>query len=166
LDVVVTLYFKFKTNHREYTNPKKQFTKSALKKFHFVKSTNADFVTFFQKFDRLPYDNWSSLSHDRFDFIIRFENLQQDFAKALELIGLEQKRPLPRANRTAGKGDDFLSHYTPEIYQQAKSVFGPFMEKWGYDFPREWGDDPIPWSSHVLFYILAPLRKVYWRHET
>lgn len=165
LDMVVTLYSKFRTNHRDYTNPTKLITKKALEEFHFITSTNADFTTFFKKFYRLPYDNWSSLSHGEFDFIIRFESLQEGFAKALELIGLEQKRPLPVVNKTAGREDDFLSqYYTPEIYQQAKRVFGPFMKRWGYDFPPEWGDDPIPWSSWVQFYILDILRKFYWRH--
>lgn len=166
LDAVVTVYFKLKTNHRDYANPRKLILKNTLKKFHFVESTDADFTTFFKKFYRLPYDNWSSLSHEEFDFVIRFESLQGGFAKALELIGLEQRMPLPGVNKTTGRENGFLSHYTPEIYQQAKRVFGPFMERWGYDFPPEWGDDPIPRSSQALFHILGILRKVHWRLAT
>jgi len=160
----LTSYFKYKTDRRDYANPKSLVTKTALKQFLFVRNTNADFTTFFKRFYRFPYDNVISLFHEKLDFIIRFENLQADFAKALELIGLEQKRPLPVVNKTAAKGDSFSSYYTPEIYQQARRVFGPFMKKWGYDFPPEWGDDPIPWSSQILFYVMGILRKAYWRY--
>lgn len=171
LDVAVTIYFKFKTNHKGVFTDPKNWKKNgghlgslALKRFNFVRNSNVDFPTFFRKFYRLPYDNWSSLAHHRFDFIIRFENLQTDFAKALELIGIEPKGPLPAVNPTGEKRSDFLSYYTPEIHSQARWVFGPFMQKWGYDFPAEWGDPSVPRSSQMLFDVLSSFRRhLEWR---
>jgi len=171
LDEAISLYFKYKTNHKgNYTNPERLrknggfVTNADLRKFNFIKNTNADFPTYFKRFRTFPYDNLIRLSHKEFDFVIRFENLRDDFAQALRLIGIEQKRPLPTVNRTARKRRDFLSYYTPEIHERAKRVFGPFMKKWGYDFPPEWRDDPVPWSSQLLFYVLGVFRKFYWQH--
>jgi hypothetical protein len=165
LDEAVSLYLKYKTNHRgNYTNPRKlrkhggHVTAADLARFDFIRSTNADFSAYFERFYRLPYDNWSSLAHHGFDYIIRFENLQDDFARVLQLLRTEQRRPLPAANPTAGREKDFWSHYTPEIYEQAKWVFGPFVNKWGYDFPPEWGDSVVSGSSQVMFHILAVYR--------
>ena len=33
----------------------------------------AGFPAYFRRFYRLPYDNWSSLSHHRMDHVLRFE---------------------------------------------------------------------------------------------
>lgn len=177
LDQSVSFYFRLKTNHKaNYTNPKRlrkiegHVTNTDLRKFDYIGNTNADFPTYFKKFYslkkfyRFPYDNPSRLSHKDFDFIIRFENLQDDFSKVLKLIGIEQKRALPLVNKTSEKRDDFLSHYTPEIYDQARRVFGPFMKKWGYDFPPEWGDNSVPWLSQAHFHILSIIRDLYWRY--
>ncbi|MDY6876423.1 MAG: sulfotransferase family 2 domain-containing protein [Chloroflexota bacterium] len=171
LDEAISVYFKYKNNHKQnYTNPERlrknggHVTDDDLRKFNFIKNNNADFPTFFARFYRLPYNNLSILSHKRFDFIIRFENLQDDFAQALTLIGITQKRPLPMINRTAGKKKEFSAYYTPEIYEQARRVFGPFMRRWDYAFPPEWGDRPVPRSSQMQYYIIGTMRKLYWKH--
>jgi hypothetical protein len=166
LDETVSVYFKLKGDHKgAYTNPKYwrsnggYVSRKDLRRFRFIQRNDADFPTFFRTFYRIPYDNWSRLAHHRFDFVIRFENIQDDFAKVLRLLGIAQVRPLPVVNRTTGKRDDFLAYYTPEIVHQARWVFGPFLDRWGYRLPPEWGDQPIPWSSQVLFRALAPARK-------
>jgi hypothetical protein len=166
LDVTVSVYFKFKTNKKNvFTNPelwKKNggwVTDYDLSRFNFIQSTSADFPAYFKRFYRFPpYDNWSRLSHKKFDFIIRFENLRGDFARVLELLGLDAKRSLPVVNKTALREKDFWSYYTPEIRDQTRRVFGPFMKKWEYDFPSEWGDFSVPWLSRLLFYICGYFR--------
>lgn len=171
LDEAVTLYFKLKTNHGgTFTDPKKRsqrgghVTPSDLRRYRFVKANDADFATYFLRFYHLPFTNLCSLSRKRLDFVIRFETLQEDFAKALELLAIEQKRPLPVANRTAGRTRDFWSYYTPQVRDRARRVFGPFMRIWGYEFPPEWGSSPIPWSSQALFHVVDVGKKLYWKH--
>jgi hypothetical protein len=160
LDTAVTSYFRLKTipdivkRHTRWIS--RRYT---LKRCAFIQNTDADFPAYFKKFYRFPYDNWSSLSHKEVDFIIHFENLQDDFSKVLKLLGIDQRRPLPVRNKTAGKRKDFWSYYTPEIRDQAIRVFGPFMKKWGYDFPPEWGDNSIPWLSQVQYDVLGVLRR-------
>ena len=166
LDVTVTLYCKYKSNHKgAFTDPNRwksnggDITDLELKRFRFIQENDADFPTFFKRFHRFPpYDNWSRLAHKDFDFVIRYENLQADFSKALELMRIPQQRPLPVVNPTAGKETDFWSYYVPEIRRQAVTVFGPFLSRWGYPFPPEWDDTSIPWSSRLLFHLAGVLK--------
>ncbi len=170
LDVVVTKYLKIKTNHNGgYTKPEHWQRNGAwipdyeLKQFKFVQDNDADFPTFFKKYYKFPYDNWSCLDHKQFDFVMRYENVQDDFSKAIQLIGMEQKRPLPVVNKTREK-KDFISYYTPEIQEQAKRIFGPFMKKWGYEIPREWGDSSDLGTSELQLNLANIPRKLYWMY--
>jgi hypothetical protein len=96
-------------------------------------------------------------------FFIRFEHLQADFAEVLRRLWIEQKRPLPRVNKTDAKTVDFLSYYTPDIIEQAVQVFGPYMEEWGYELPPEWGTASVSVLSHLNYQMVNALRDFYWR---
>ncbi len=118
LDITVSQYFKAVSNHRgKYTNPKKwkryggTLSEKALKRYNYIIKTNADFSKYFMKFSVIPYDDWSRLYHKKMDFIVRFENIQEDFSEVLKLIGLKQIRPLPVINKTDIKESDFLAYY-------------------------------------------------------
>ena len=170
LDEAVSVYFRYKTNHKgRYTNPAKwkrnggSVSDYSLKAFNFVHRNSADFPAFLKRFYRKPYDDWSNLAHKKFDFIIRFENLQGDFSKVLDLLGIKLVRPLTVVNKTAEKGVNFWFYYPPEIFDYARKIFGPFMKEWNYDFPSEWGEKPIPLLSQVEFRLLRILRRVCWR---
>lgn len=170
-DVIVTEYFKLKNNHGQfYTDPtvwKRNggfVSNRALKRFQFIQQTHADFPTYFMRFHRHPYINWSNLSHKSFDFIIRFEKLQADFTHALSLIKIEQQRPLPIINPTTQKSKDFWSYYTPDIRPLASHVVGPFMKHWDYEFPAEWGFDAGLKRSYLEFQVVNLIKKVKWRY--
>lgn len=158
LDINVSQYFKYKSNHKNnYSNPDRLIknggfvTEDAVKKYLFIKNENADFATYFEKFyDYSIYNNYYLLP-DNFDFVIRFEDIPENFNKAIQLIGLQPVRPLPRVNKTALKESSFWSYYTPELYGKVVYKCGPFMKKWGYTFPDEWGDPRIPFSSRLKF---------------
>jgi len=167
LDVTVTVYFKRKTNHQGfYTDPKHwrknggHVSERALREFRFIRDHDADFAAYFQRFYRLPYDSWGSPAPCDFDFVIRYERLQEDFGTLLARLGIEQVRPLPLINRTKGKNQDFFSYYISEIQGRAVRVFGPYMKVWGYSFPASWGPAVMPWDSWVLFWILRVARKL------
>lgn len=194
LDDAVSRYFKLRTDHNlRYSHPVKSKYAVGIKraemmlredptasslpkakrrsivdrlengKFRFVQA-GADFPTFFMRYYHVPYDSWSRLSHADFDFVIRFENLSEDFATVLAMIGVEPKRPLPMINKTAEKGEDFWRYYTPETIPRAKRVFGPFMERWGYALPEEWGEYRVPRLHRAAFQALAVPRVAYWRY--
>jgi hypothetical protein len=171
LDDAVSCYFKARNDHRS------QFTRPGRHPFHrglarlladsqyrFLQTTHADFPTFLKKYYVLPYSNWSVLSHKKFDYIIRFENLQADFDQVLRLIGIEPVRPLPVVNKTDGKDADFVRYYTPEVIGHAKRVFGAYMRLWGYEFPPEWGDHSVSRRNQLAFDCANLLRQPYWRY--
>jgi hypothetical protein len=170
LDQAVSLYFKLKSDHRQKFSTKRVLTKQrrlsnylAMVSFNYIRESDADFPTYFRRFYRLPYNDWSSMSHRKFDFLIRYEHLQDDFSRLLELLGIEQVRPLPVVNKTSGKGRDFDSYYTPDIIPHARRVFGPYMEQWGYDFPSSWGEHAVPWWNRFEYAAVNVFRQMYWR---
>ncbi len=170
LDDAVSLYFKYVTDHKhKFTDPERlQRTRGlvtfiSLRRFRFVREAQPDFTTYLKRYYRTPYNNWSSLSHKQFDFIIRFEHLQEDFGLVLRLLGLEPKRPLPKVNSTEKKEQNYLSYYTPEAIAHAKRVFGPFMKQWGYDWPPEWGDAETSRWNELEFAFVNVFRTAYWR---
>jgi hypothetical protein len=171
MDEAVSVYYKFRTDHgKAYSDPRRlrQYggwvRDIALRKREYVIRGDVAFSVFLEAFYRLPYDNWSSLSHHRFDYVMRFEDLQRDFAAVLHKLGLKAQRPLPVENPTQKQDSDFVTHYTAECRQHAKWVFGPFMRRWNYRFPEGWGAQSIPWSSELLFRVLGPYRRFRWRY--
>ncbi|HEX5151086.1 MAG TPA: sulfotransferase family 2 domain-containing protein [Parafilimonas sp.] len=167
MDMVVSTYMKFKTNHLgKYTNPKDWrrnggiITDKNLKLYNEIKDLT--FEEYFKKYHKVPYDNWSNVAHSKFDYLIRFENIQEDFSKALKLLNIDQVRELPQKNKTLEK-KSFIDYYTPEIRQQAIFIFGPFMKKWGYEFPKEWHVKEPGVLSNIMFYGLGFFKKTYWQ---
>jgi len=171
MDAIVSEFLKIKNNHKgRYTNPKewKENGGTILKEkrilYDKIQKTNMTFEQYFKKYFKLPYDNWSSLDHEKFDFIIRFENIQNDFGEALKRLNIQSKRELPQINKTSFK-EDYWKYYTPEIQKRALFVFGPFLKKWGYEFPGEWHSNGPGTLSLFLFSILGSIRKIYWKNK-
>ena len=155
----MSIYQRYRTDHKgRYSQRRRHVSASDVELFEWVRRTGADFPAFFQHVYRwpIPYDNFSSEAHDRFGYVMRFENLTADFGKVLDLLGIPAKRSLPVVNATAEKGKEFASYYPPEIVPRAKWIFGPFMRRWGYAFPAEWGTSPPPASSQVAYQVFGP----------
>lgn len=193
LDDAVSRYFKIRTDHNSrYTDPVRRRYRvgnvgaEAMRKtgrdrqgrrpakrapielmenrhFDYIRRTGADFPTYFKRYYRLPHDTWARLDHDRLDFVIRFESIDEDFDTALDLIGVRKTRPLPAKNTTSKKDRDFGSYYTPEVIPRAKWVFGPYMRRWGYLFPEGWGDERHPRLADAVLGTLSVPRRLYWK---
>ena len=159
LDDAVSWYEKFRTRDDIGTRQ----SKSHRKRFRYVRDNDADFGSFLKRFYRLPYDSWTNAHHRHMDQIIRFENLQSDFASLLELVGAEQVRPLPSRNQTVGK-KHFEDYYDDTIRDHALFVFGPYMQEWGYQFPHNWGKVSVPKTSRFLYAALRSPRRLYWTY--
>ena len=159
LDTIVTAYSKLASNHKEaYTDPRRfahnggWIPEVHLEKFQFIQDRNADFPTFLRRYCRSPYHNWLHLRHKDFDFMMRFENIQKDFAQVLDSIGVKAIRPLPVVNKTS-RAQAFEDYYSPDARELATRVFGPFMELWDYEFPPRWDVNFVPLSSKLQFKI-------------
>lgn len=166
LDVVVTLYFKRKTNHQDFfTNPKYwqinggHLSIKSLKEYRFIVENKASFRDYLFKYYRIPYDSWGSPRPENFDFVIRYENLQSDFTALLKRLNIEPIRPLPLVNKTRQKPNNFWDYYTPEMREHVRSVFGPHMKIWGYKVPDSWGAFHISPLSSISFNLLGLIRK-------
>ena len=171
MDTVITVYSKFANNHKgKYTDPQ-QWRKNGgyvkdkrLQLFSDIKNAQLTFQEYFLKYYKVPYDRWSRLDHEKFNYIIRYENIQNDFRAVLQKLNIEPVRDLPTLNKTEGK-QDYTNYYTPEIQKRAVFVFGPFMDKWGYSFPDDWHVKKTPLSSTILFSLLGIRRNLIWRQK-
>jgi hypothetical protein len=79
----------------------------------------------------------------------------------IEMIGATQVRPLPQKNATGQRDAGHMQYYTPEALARANRIFGPFMHRWGYELPPEWGG--VSALGRVQFALLAGPRHLYWR---
>jgi len=172
LDETVSEYFKKKTDHHQrYSDPTKWKRNSgdvsewSLKRYRFIRDENADFPKFLKKFYTRPYDNWSNLNHKKFDYIIRFERIRDDFARVISMLGLELVRPLPVVHQTGERNKDFACYYSANVIGHAARIFGPFMKEWGYEMPAEWAPVSVPLRSHVEFRLLRVARQIHWRRS-
>jgi hypothetical protein len=150
LDLALTSFVKMKTNHRgRYTAPARRHTPSVtarhIELFEYTQK-EGDFPGWFTQFSPGVYNNFYLLLHNRFDYIIRYEQLQAGFSEVLKRIGLQEVRPLPVVNRSRDKSADFFASYSEDIRPRAMRLFWPFMRRWDYAFPAEWGKprfDPV-----------------------
>lgn len=176
VDLVLSLYFKLKTDHRKQKHSRRGYgnlegyresntliARLIRRKFLYVQDEDVSFDRFFRRFYKLPYNDWSCLDHHRLDYVIRFENLAEDFAEVLKRIGIRPSRPLPVTNKTRGRDRDFWSYYPPASRARARWIFGPYCERWGYRFPEGWGNK-TPWTSEALFKAANAVRGIYWRY--
>lgn len=169
LDTIVSRYFKLRTNHKgAFSDPRSTAQLltdySDHKKYKFVKESHASFQQYFRRYYRQPYSNMIDVSSNIYSFVIHYERLQEDFSEVLRSIGLEQVRPIPVVNPTQGRDADWASYYTADVVEQAKRIAGPFMKKWGYRFPPEWGEPHASWFSQMEFLSLCILRQIYLTH--
>jgi len=167
MEIAVTVFEKTKANAKgNFTNPSLfsenggHITKQHRARFNFIHKNNASFQQYFLRFFTKPYDNLSSMTLDNCNFVIRYENISEDYLLALKRAGVETPRPLPVANKTTGKKQDILDYYTDDIKEKSIAVFGPFMGKYNYSFPVEWGKVKPPIKSRVQFRVLSFLRKI------
>jgi hypothetical protein len=169
LDEVVSRYFKLKTDHKGVFSDTTRVASleadySDQKKYEFVRSNNADFATFFRKYHTRPFGGLIDIASNEYDFVIRYESLQDGFAQVLHQLGIPQVRAVPVANKTKGKRENWESYYTPEIRVQACRSFGPFMQKWGYEFPADWKEYQASLINGAEFRFVSFLRNIYSSH--
>lgn len=169
LDETVSRYFKYKTNHKgtfsepqAITSRESEFADTI--RYRFITASQASFQEYFKRFHKKTFSGMIDLSSADLASVIRFERLQEDFSRIARRLGIDQVRSIPTTNKTAGRRADWKLYYTPDIVEQAKRVFGPFMERWAYSFPAEWGEERIGRFRRVEFQSIVWARKQYYKH--
>ncbi len=173
MDIVASHYFNLLQENRlkKRTPEKHSFFRRlwgsyrTRSRFDFVHGGPGDFKTYFLRFYKAPYANWSIVDHKRFDFVIRYEHMQEDFSELLKRLDLVQVRPIPKANTTLNKTGSFLDLYTdPEVIQRAVNVFGPYFRDFGYEFPQEWSEYKESFWPSVTYPLYNAVRRFYWKY--
>lgn len=158
LDVVVSIYLQRKFDHaKRFSKGKVGFggvTKLDMEMYQFIKRTNADFPSFFKKFySKKIYNEWKTKDFQKLDYIYHFENVPKEFSVILDKLGIKQERPLPVFNASIKEGKHFESYYTQEIQALAKIIFGKYMKKWGYEFPKGWKEPNLQDKILIIPYL-------------
>jgi hypothetical protein len=170
LDRTISFYEKLKNDPRsyisniEYKKKKSLAEKYFLKQHKFIKESNATFSQYLKKFYYFPYDDRSCLSHYNFDYVYRFENLQNDFKEILSRLGITQVRPLPVVHKTKSKSSNISDYLDDEGKKHAIRIFGPFMEKWNYSMPFDEKILAVSVSDRYKFRFFFFLRYIYYRY--
>lgn len=167
MEIAVTVYEKMKANAKGnftntdlFTENGGHISKKHREEFNFINDNQATFQQYFKRFFSKPYDNLASLTVHNCDYIIRYENIENDYLEALKKAGVVNPRPLPIANKTEGKNKDIASYYTDDIKEKAIFVFGPFLEKYNYSFPQSWGKVRKSIKSKIYFIGLGFARRI------
>jgi hypothetical protein len=169
LDQAVSRFFKLKTDHKgQFSDPQRIRAKRWLNRlvdrrvYQFASQPDADFATYLRRYHVLPYDTWASISHDKIDFVMRFERLAEDFEEALKRIGIEPARRLPHTNPTRARDMEYTSYFPPGSHVLARRIFGGYMERWGYTFPPEWHLGQLTASERFAYATFSRLAGLYW----
>jgi|TARA_B100001964_G_C14208924_1_gene589509 hypothetical protein len=149
MDQIVSLYYKFRNSQKIPFLKSNSFglrLADAYFKRHFLFAQDKDnsFSDYFLRFYKRPYHDMT-VSHDSIDFVIRYENLHEDFDRWLSIMKMRKIRDIPpktsssNLNLTRDRSENFLSYYEERTWDRALRVFSPYFNKWGYGFPETWG---------------------------
>jgi hypothetical protein len=172
LDETVSTYLKYLSDHRShYTDSNKLLTNGKfitagmIKKYNFVQDKEKTFQDYVKKFYNHTYTNSIDINSKYCDHIIRFEKLSEGFSEVLRKLNIKQVRPLPQINKTEFKDEKkYEQYYTNDIKDHVIKIFGPFMQKWGYNFPEDWNAEK-PFLHSLLIYNMSNiLRLIYVKH--
>ena len=169
LDRLLSYFTKLRNNHKGAFSDPARFesnggwvTEADRERFAFIEQTGGDFDAYLRRFHAgsrpsISQYNWG---RKRYDHVIRFESLNEDFYAFLRAVGLEPLRDLPPANVTAGREQSFFDAYPEEQREHLRRVFGPLAAEWGYDFPPEWGTGPLPLWCRLQYAALNSAGRV------
>lgn len=174
LDEVVSVYLKYLNDHKSnYTDPQKLrkrrskrgywISQRRLQIYRFVQDEGTDFEDFLKKFYWVPYTSSIDINEPYCDHIMRFEHISEDFMQVLRNLDIEPIRPLPRTNVTKNKDErSYLDFYNSDhIMKYATKIFGPFMNKWGYNLPPDW-EETIATNDLKKYERMVKARRLYY----
>ena len=165
LDDRVSSFFKLKSNHLGLYEGKPAetgligggpYTRRLRRK---IVAESLDFNEYFLRHVRLIYANPISILGRRYDFVYRFEEINEGWDRFFKGIG-ETWIPMPHGNKTAERSSDFLNYYSRSSQVRARRIFGPFMEEWSYEFPDWWASGSSPSYFELKGALL--IRRIQW----
>lgn len=144
IDRTLSYYLKSKNGYYDY-KLKEDYSLSFYEKYYLmplvkkIKENDLSFIEYVKKYFFLAYSDWSVFDHKDFNYIIHFENLNNEFLSALRKIGVKPVRDLPLKNKTIEKKKGFEDYIkTQEEIKITVKKFGPFTDFWNYEFPENY----------------------------
>jgi hypothetical protein len=171
LDRTVSLFLKMKNDQQEYFSKRLQLRKGwsinkwlMLRIFRFVRQEGTTFEMFLDRYyGIMPYDDWASMDNVHYDYTIRFENIEEDFNRIMQSIGVEQPPILPKANVTS-KQQEYTAFYdTPQLRIKAQRIFGMYMKTMNYDFPGDWPAYTPTGMDWFRFRLFHRFKSFFWQ---
>lgn len=161
LEEVVSDYNKYLTNNdNSYTDPKLLIKNGGWvseRKVELYKmvQANKDFGQFLRASHKTVFTSNANVNKKHCDYILKLETIDDDLTNILKELGVKKARPLPVVNKTKRKGT-YKDYYKGDSINYAVKIFGPFMEEWGYELPKEWSGAKVKPYDRML-YKLAKL---------
>lgn len=174
LNTSISGYYKYLTDHRGVYSKQRMMKGGRAQKYvgyfgdqaryrYLLK--NPDFEAYFLRFYRYPYANWSLLYKDIATYVLRHENIGEDFRSMLRCIGADMIRELPSENATTkAQSEPSELFVTETVRKRAKGVFSGFMQEWDYDFPSDWAESEAPGIYNWLYPGAKRVYFFYWNH--
>jgi hypothetical protein len=170
LDIVVSKFAKARDNHRNSYKPTKtagapwgyRFRPEA-REYAYISRHNPDFAAYVKKFFPRVYNGRACLLPDH-AHVLRYERLNDDLEAWLRKIGLKMLRPLPWRHVTSGRERGFSELFEGDLRAHAMRVFGPYMRRWGYEFPQDWPAEGSISKNEFNFKLDTAIRRFYFRH--
>lgn len=163
----VSSYNKLLSNHLGmYTDPQYFLenggwvSKKRREMFAFVQE-HKSYKKYLEKYHRLPYTSNININKQHCNYIIRFENLADDFSHILKEIGAKQKRKLPHVNKTKKESSMDEIFADKATRDKAIQVFGPYMLEWGYESPDGWPELKVSSADQKKYEATKRLRALY-----
>lgn len=144
LDRILSLYLKLRSDKDGYYSGmpsvgiKNLFRRRLYRVFKDVQDGDLSFEAFLLRYVRHPYTDWMYHDSRYCDIIMRFESLSADFDRIKSTFGLLESLTLPVENKIKDKLADVWSYYPESVRGFVVDRFGPYMNRFGYDFPDDW----------------------------
>jgi hypothetical protein len=168
LDKVLSTYFKLQSYWTwEEIKKRKFITRIYLtRRKRDLEKNEYSFEKYFLKFYKLPYVEVSQSEKEKYDYIMHFENLQNDFDQVLSQLNIDKKISLPKKNPTINKtNSNFYEFFdSPKLRRRAKWVFGLYFEEFNYKFPLSWGQVKNTFLNKSIKKIKLFLYYFYWQY--
>ena len=171
LDKIVSTFVKYKNDHggryTEGLNYKGRHLFYDLRmkiNYEIIKNSEFTFSDYIIRKRFYPYDDISTIDRGRFNDVIRFESINEDFARVLMRIGIKQKRDLPLHNATKKK-DLYLEYYVSDYMRKmALRKCAVYMNIWNYKAPTNWPKITIDSWSRLSWQFFHVMRILSWRY--
>lgn len=161
LDERVSIYSKYCSNHLGlYSKPE---NKKLIKGNYFirqiandVRTNNLTYEEYFLKYINRAYLSPVQIHQSRYDAIMKFETLQEDFSSIMEYFKISSSK-LQHSNKTNKPETSFMDYYrTNEIRSRALKCFGYSLNALSYEMPFVKGHSQairIPYFSIFSRYL-------------